>query len=158
MKALLAALLGILLLYAPAQAEVDQHGRDAAQEAAARQVLVMLRLPPQHYRPDAAYGSSYPNDGGQAARRRIAQELARAHGLVLVSNWPMPVIGVDCFVMEHRGAEPLAPVIAALARDPRVQWAQPVEVFHGLDGPRGGDPLFPLQPAARAWRLAELHR
>lgn len=151
MKTVLAAWLGILLLLsAPVQAAPDP-----VQAAAARQVLVMLRLPPQHYRPDAAYGGSYPNDGGQAARRRVALELARTHGLTLVSNWPMPVIGVDCFVMEHSGAGPLAPVLAALARDPRVQWAQPVELFHGLDG---GDPLFRLQPAARAWRLAELHR
>ncbi|WP_020655482.1 S8 family peptidase [Massilia niastensis] len=128
---------------------------DAEQAAVARQVLVMLRLPPQHYRPDAAYGSNYPNDGGQAARRRVALELARTHGLKLVSNWPMPVIGVDCYVMEWAGKEPIEPVLAALARDPRVEWAQPVSLFQGLEG---GDPLFRLQPAARDWRLAELHR
>ena len=151
MRALLCALLGALLLGAGVQA---QDAPDAGQ-AAARQVLVMLRLPPQHYRPDTAYGGNYRNDSGQAARRRVAQDLARTHGLTLVSNWPMPVIGVDCFVMEQHGAAPLASVLAALARDPRVAWAQPVGIYETLGG---GDPLFRLQPAARAWRLAELHR
>ncbi|MBQ5964690.1 S8 family serine peptidase [Massilia sp. ZL223] len=152
-RTLLCALLGaLLLLGAGVQA---QDAPDAGQAAAARQVLVMLRLPPQHYRPDAAYGGNYRNDSGQAARRRVAQDLARTHGLTLVSNWPMPVIGVDCFVMEQHGAAPLASVLAALARDPRVAWAQPVGIYETLGG---GDPLFRLQPAARAWRLAELHR
>jgi len=152
MRALLCALLGALLLLG---AGVQAQDAPDAGQAAARQVLVMLRLPPQHYRPDAAYGGNYRNDSGQAARRRVAQDLARTHGLTLVSNWPMPVIGVDCFVMEQHGAAPLASVLAALARDPRVAWAQPVGIYETLGG---GDPLFRLQPAARAWRLAELHR
>lgn len=151
-RTLLCALLGALLLLG---AGVQAQDAPDAGQAAARQVLVMLRLPPQHYRPDAAYGGNYRNDSGQAARRRVAQDLARTHGLTLVSNWPMPVIGVDCFVMEQHGAAPLASVLAALARDPRVAWAQPVGIYETLGG---GDPLFRLQPAARAWRLAELHR
>jgi subtilisin family serine protease len=57
--------------------------------------------------------------------------------------------------MEQHGAAPHASVRAALARDPRVAWAQPVGIYETLGG---GDPLFRLQPAARAWRLAELHR
>ena len=152
MRALLCALLGALLLLG---AGVQAQDAPDAGQAAARQVLVMLRLPPQHYRPDTASGGNYRNDSGQAARRRVAQDLARTHGLTLVSNWPMPVIGVDCFVMEQHGAAPLASVLAALARDPRVAWAQPVGIYETLGG---GDPLFRLQPAARAWRLAELHR
>jgi subtilisin family serine protease len=45
-------------------------------------------------------------------------------------------------------------VVQALSRDPRVTWAQPMNVFRtrGHD-----DPLFPLQPAAQAWHLADLH-
>jgi hypothetical protein len=124
-------------------------------EAASRQVLVMLRLPPQHYHPDAAYAGRYPDDSGRAARHRAAQELASAHGLKLVDDWPMPVIGVDCYVMQQDGDVPLGRALEALARDPRVAWAQPMHMFQGLDG---GDPLYPAQPAARYWRLAELHR
>lgn len=73
----------------------------------------------------------------------------------------MPAIGIDCFVMEEPGDVPLERVLDALAHDPRVAWAQPVNPYHGLEdggGARGGDPLYPAQPAARLWRLAELHR
>ena len=115
----------------------------------------MLRLPPQHYHPDAAYAGRYPNDSGRAARRRAAQELASAHGLKLVDDWPMPVIGIDCYVMEQDGDAPLDRALAALARDPRVMWAQPMNTFRGLDA---GDPLYAVQPAARYWHLAELHK
>jgi hypothetical protein len=115
----------------------------------------MLRLPPQHYHPDAAYGGSYPNDSGRAARRRAAQQLAGAHGLKLVDDWPMPVIGIDCYVMEQAGDAPLERALAALAADPRVMWAQPMHTYRGLDG---GDPLYGVQPAARYWHLAELHK
>src|SRR6185295_8428623 len=36
----------------------------------------------------------------------------------------------------------------------RVESAQPINVFHTLGH---NDPLYPLQPGARQWRLAELH-
>ena len=126
-----------------------------AESAASRQVLVMLRLPPQHYHPDAAYAGRYPNDSGRTARRRAAEELARSHGLRLVDDWPMPVIGIDCYVMEQQGDAPLERALAALSGDPRVMWAQPMNTFHGLDA---GDPLYAVQPAARYWHLAELHK
>ncbi|MFC5479016.1 S8 family peptidase [Massilia suwonensis] len=133
----------------------------AASEAAAsqaepsRQVLVMLRLPPQHFRPDSAYGGGYTGDAARAARKRLAAELAGSHGLKLVHAWPMPAIGVDCFVMEEAGGGPVERALAALARDPRVLWAQPVSLYEGMDA---GDPLYRVQPAGRDWQLAALHR
>jgi hypothetical protein len=130
--------------------------RDVIEAAtAAPQLLVMLRLPPQHFRPDSAYGGGYAGDAARVARRRVAAELAGTYGLKLVSAWPMPAIGVDCFVMEEAGGGPVERALAALARDPRVLWAQPVSMYEGLDG---GDPLYRVQPAARDWQLAALHR
>jgi subtilisin family serine protease len=158
MKAIAAALALLALCAAlPADAEttVPAPATKQAEAVSSRQVLVMLRLPPQHYHPDAAYSGRYPNDSGRAARRRAAQELASVHGLALVDDWPMPVIGVDCYVMEGNGDAPLAGVLQALSRDARVLWAQPMHEFHGLDG---GDPLYSVQPAAKYWRLAELHK
>lgn len=127
----------------------------AAVPGEARQLLVMLRLPPRHYRPDAGYGGSYLNDAGRAARRRTALAITQEYGLKLVSDWPMPIIGVDCFVMEARDGMAFDALLDALGRDPRVEWAQAVQEFEGLSGP---DPLLPLQPAARHWPLADLHR
>jgi subtilisin family serine protease len=146
----LAWLLLALAPYAPARAQAD-----APADAARRQVLVMLRLPAQHFRPDASYGGGYMKDGGSAARRRVARAVAADHGLRLRDNWPMPAIGVDCFVMEETDDASLARVLDALAHDARVDWAQPLADYVGLDG---GDPLYPVQPAAQSWRLADLHR
>jgi subtilisin family serine protease len=130
-----------------------------AEARAAHQVLVMLRMPPPHFRAGADYGGGYgAGDPGRPARRRIAQDLAREHGLRIVDDWPMPVIGVDCYVMEGP-LDAQAALLSMLARDPRVAWAQPVNLFQGMGGPApAGDPLYPLQPDARFWHAAELQR
>jgi hypothetical protein len=159
LKRLLAALLALALACCALPCGAQAAAQGAAAQAASRQLLVMLRMPPQHFRPDSSYGGGYADDGTRAARRRQARELADAYGLKVVDDWPMPAIGIDCFVMEEPGNAPLDRVLDALGRDPRVAWAQPVNPYHGLDERAArGDPLYPVQPAARAWRLAELHR
>jgi len=134
-----------------------------------RQVLVLLDMPAPHFRPDGNYSGGYADAAGRAARRRTAAALARVHGLHLATDWPMPALGLDCYVMDVPA--PLQPdeVATRLAREPRVAWAQAMHVFHPLGdgvGNRVGDrlapathddPLFTLQPAAREWHLAELH-
>ena len=152
------AAMAAFMLCAPAQAQAGGQPPahpDPVAEAARHQVLVMLRLPAQHFRPDASYGGGYLKDGGSAARRRVAGDIAAAHGLRLRDNWPMPAIGVDCFVMEEEGDVPLARVVDELSHDARVAWAQPLAEYVGLDG---ADPLYPVQPAAHDWHLADLHR
>ncbi|GAB2578264.1 S8 family serine peptidase [Ramlibacter solisilvae] len=159
------AFLALLVLLGSACAGVAQDFRDDAD--AQQQVLVLLNLPPAHFRPHAAYSGSYGGDAGRAARKGLAARLARTHGLTLVTDWPMPVLGVDCYVMQiprGQGPERSPEKIAeALARDERVVWAQPMHVFQAqaesVDGaPSHNDPLYRLQPAAQAWRLAELHQ
>lgn len=119
-----------------------------------RQVLLLLRLPPEHYRPESGYSGGYGGGAAHGARRRVAAELARAHGLDLVTDWALPLLGVDCFVLSVPDDRPPEGVAQALARDPRVDWAQPMNEFRtrGHD-----DPLYPLQPVAQAWHLDELH-
>lgn len=127
----------------------------APPQAAPARVLVMLNLPAPHFRGDAAYGGAYRQDAGRGARRRIVEDLARSHGLALVSDWPMPVLGLDCYVLElPPGADPLR-IAADLSADKRVEWAQPVATFNTLGAT---DPLYPVQPGAVQWRLDELHR
>lgn len=119
------------------------------------QILVMLHLPPQHFRPDANYAGGYEDDISRNARRRIAADLAREHGLKLSADWPMPVLGVHCFVMEKPENGSPDRVAEILSRDPRVEWAQPMRLFHALGR---GDPLYPLQPGAQLWRLSDIHK
>lgn len=130
-----------------------------AQPDASRQILVFLRLPPQHYRPNAGYGTSYGDGEGRMARMRIAAGLAREHGLQLASEWAMPSLEVDCFVMTAADAAAAAEAVSRLSHDPRVSWSQPIQTFRGEgEAPLPNDPLFLAQPAASAWRLADLHR
>jgi len=127
-------------------------GADPAGEE--RRVLVMVRIPPAHFQPDASYGGGYQSQSGRASRHRIATQLASAHGLTIESDWPMDTLGVDCFLMRAADDQPLQATLDALARDSRTAWAQPLHKFHSL---AHNDPLFALQPAAGAWHLAEVH-
>ena len=122
--------------------------------AAAAQVLVLIRLPAPHFRADGSYAPGYADAAGSVARRRLATAMARSNGLKLVDDWPLPVLGVDCYVMDLPASTSAEEVAAQLARDPRVAWAQPVHEFRAL---AHDDPLFGVQPAAAEWRLDEMH-
>src|SRR6185312_8469430 len=156
-----AALLAGVALALPAAAPAGVLGPEAGAaeaSAAAQQVLVLFRLPPDHVRPGADSAGGYGDNIGHAARRRAAQRLAQAYGLQLVDGWPMPLVGVDCFVMAVPAGRSPDEVALRLAREPGVQQAQASHRFQaqGVAIPRA-DPLFLAQPAARQWRLADLH-
>lgn len=119
-----------------------------------RQILVMLAIAPPHFRPDANYAGSYDSAFGRDARRRVAQTLASENNLTLRADWPMPALGVDCFVMEVPSTDSAARLVERLSLDPRVESVQPMHLFHPLGH---NDPLYALQPSARLWHLAELH-
>jgi subtilisin family serine protease len=156
----LAAALLVLLApvpTAPAQAPAAE-SRAASAE---RRILVMLDLPPEHYRPGGDYGAGGYGDAAAAqARHRLAARLAREQGLTLLDTWPMPLLGVDCVIMAVPGSEPLDRVAARLARRSGVAWSQPMNEFTAQAARTGqpNDRLFAAQPAARAWQLAALHR
>jgi subtilisin family serine protease len=131
-------------------------GQEAAgtTEGVARQLLVMLRTPLPHFRPENAYSGRYTDDAGHRARRRIAEAIARSHDLKVVSDWPMPLLRLDCFVMEASSIDSVGAVAEILSRDPHVEWVQRMSEYRVLGA---GDPLYTLQPSARYWHLAELH-
>jgi len=160
-RALLFSLGLYLLLVGAARA---QEPRPAAADA--QQILVLLRLPPSHFRPNANYADAYGDGAGISARRRIAERIARTHGLSLVTSWPMPMLGVDCFVMAAPPGQSPEAIAAALAREPDVSWSEPMHLYRtqaaptpapGLASALPNDPLFRAQPAAGQWRLADLH-
>ena len=124
-------------------------------DASDRQILVMLRVPPPHFRPDIDYAAGYDAQVRQGSQRRLAEALARGHGLTVVTAWPMPALGVDCFVMEAKSHEATVKSVDEIARDARVESAQAMNVFKVLGHT---DPLYPLQPSARLWHIAQVHR
>jgi len=130
--------------------------RDAAGEATQQRVLVMLRLPPEHLRPNTEYGGAYGDGMDSGARRRVAVRLARAHGLTVVDDWPMPLVGVDCFVLAVPAGRSAAALATSLSAEPSVAWSEPMNLYTGQA--THNDPLYLAQPAAREWRLADLHK
>lgn len=146
------ASLGIAADPAPAPDHADY-------STAPREILVMLRLSADHYRPDAGYGGAYGDGLMRAARRGAALRIAKRHQLDLVDGWAMPLMGLDCYVMRVRPGTAIDAAISQVSRDPGVAWSEPMQVFktQGGDG-KTGDPLFAAEPAATLWHLADLHR
>jgi subtilisin family serine protease len=124
-----------------------------------RQVLVMVRHPADHYRANGAYGGGYGDELARSGRERLARQIARRYRLAVVESWPMPMIGVDCLVMTVSDGRSLGAVVDEVSRDRNVQWAEPMGVYRGRGGASApNDPLYPAQPAAGEWHLADLHR
>ena len=126
-----------------------------------REILVMVRQGPDHYRPTGEYAGTYGDQIAQNARKRIARQIARKYGLTLTDNWPMPMIGVDCFVMIVPEGRSMSAAAEQVSHDKDVVWAQPVELYGAkaaAAAPPHRDPLFPVEPAAKQWHLADLHR
>lgn len=137
------------------------HAQDATvqQPTTNRQILVMLRLPAPHFRPNTNYSGAYGDKASASARRRIAAAIARRNGLTIEDSWPMPLIGVDCFVMRVPEDTTVDDMVTRLNGDRQVLWAQPMQLYHAQGSTQSeGDPLYAVQPAASAWRLADLHR
>ncbi|HTS54148.1 MAG TPA: S8 family serine peptidase [Burkholderiales bacterium] len=131
----------------------DSRVPDAASE---RQLLVMvIERPIRHYRPGASVLSAYGPSASRARTLRVARDLARDYGLNPVSDWPMPALGVRCFLMELPPGQSAQEVAGRLAADPRVESAQPQHVFRvaAHDVPPGM-----LETGARALELDALHR
>jgi subtilisin family serine protease len=158
---ILRCLLAGALLAAPlgfAQAAVNE--MDPGSSLPSRQILVMLKVPPQHFRPGAAYGGRYGDTAALAERRRTAETIARRNGFAIVDGWPMPLLGVDCYVMRLPDGISVDNAVQRASHDPRVAWSEPMQVYQaqGGGGARSPDPLFPIEPAAVRWRLADLHK
>ena len=51
--------------------------KEIAAAAPARQILVMLRIQPSHYRPTGDYGGGYGDQISQSVRERIAAQVAK---------------------------------------------------------------------------------
>ena len=154
---LLGALVFCMALLAATPALASNAAQTSA-TAANRQILVMVKHPPDHFRPNGAYGGSYGDDLARSARRRLARRIAHDYGLRLVDDWPMPMMGLDCFVMAVTDSRSTAAAVEQVSRDSAVAWSQPVSIYRAQSAPVShNDPLYPVQPAAKQWRLAELH-
>jgi subtilisin family serine protease len=150
----LRAMFAVIVCTMTIAVRAETTGHPANVDDVERQIMVMLRAPPVHFRPDTGYLSGYSAQAGRAARQRVAAAIAAKFNLEVIDDWPMPSLGIDCFVMQMPDDSPRGPIVAAIATDARVEWAQDMHQFHSL---AHNDPLFPTQPTANLWHLAELH-
>ncbi len=120
------------------------------------QLLVMIEeTAPPRFQPGSSEPAGYSGTPLRARSLRVARALAQDYALRVDTDWPMPALGVRCFVMTV--ASPLSPaaIAAAMEADARVESVQPVQRFQvsGYD-----DPYVPLQSSVHTLRLQELHR
>jgi subtilisin family serine protease len=152
---LLALLLAAVAALGLSPATASQSGVPSPE----REILVMVKHPAEHYRANGAYGGSYGDELGRSARERLARQIARRHRLVLAEAWPMPMIGVDCFVMAVPDGRSTEAAAEQVAHDADVQWAEPMALYTARgQAASHNDPLYAAQPAAALWHLGELHR
>ena len=171
-RSLLALLLAVMAAAValgprPARAAPAAQAPAAAETQAARRVMMMLDLGPEHYRSGSDYGGDYGDAMGAKARLRFARKVAREHRLAVVDSWPMPLIGVDCIILEIRDGRTIDAVVRELSAVPGVSWSQPLNQFEMLEARPPSparapavsynDRLFSAQPAASLWHLARLH-
>ena len=102
------------------------------------------------YRRPSAYS-------GPGALDATLDRIAREHALRRIEGWTLRALGVWCEVDEARDPESRARVLAALAADPRVESAQPMQRF-AAQSTRAHDPYRDLQPAAIRSELDPAHR
>lgn len=130
-----------------------------AHPAKGEQILVMLHLPPAHFRAGGDYDGDYGDGIRRAQMLRAAQRIARDHHLTLVTDWMMPVINLDCFVMRVPDGASAETMMQELAKDSHIAWSQPMHDYQTLGGAQGhDDPLYPAQPARTLWHLDAVHR
>ncbi len=132
-------------------------------DLAARQILVTFEQ--RSTRPLPGAGSTPRGYGGgrgayETAPRaaRLARKLAREYGLRRVDEWPIRLLDVHCVVYEVPAERSAPDVLERLAADPRVETAQPMQLFEVLGHPGYDDPHYPLQHGLRAMQVEEAHR
>lgn len=129
----------------------------ALRDSDGERLLVTIRYDPvdslqgnpgDRYRRPSSYGA-----GPGAAT--VLDALAAEYAITRVSGWPMRTLGVHCEVFAIAHGSDADAVAARLARDPRVDSAEPMRQFHTLS--RSEDPYRPLQHALDTLEIDAAH-
>jgi len=114
--------------------------------------------------PAGSTGRRYAGDGYRVSQsaEQTARHVASEYALREVASWPIRELAMHCVVFEIVNGRPAADVLTALAHDPRVVLAQPLNEFHTLTAPPAApaynDPLYDLQTNLPLLGIADAHR
>jgi subtilisin family serine protease len=126
-------------------------------------IVVTFANAPTH--PAARAGTTGSHYGGigytvaQIAHKQ-AMRVAQTYSLREVANWPIRALSVHCVVYEVPDDRPISAVLSALARDPQITLAQPLQQFHTLTQDSAttyNDPLYDLQTNLAALGIPRAH-
>lgn len=139
-----------------ASAELPADARSSPQ----RYVVVTVRNPVSAPALHAAstprgYDGVGPYAAGGVARQ-TSRALAAEYHLREMSSWPIAVLGVHCLAYELPRDADSGRVLAQLARDPRVESAQPLLTFETASN-RYNDPYANLQKNVEEMAITEAH-
>ena len=136
----------LLLCSLIAAACVTPGGALAAEAAEGEHILVTLHYDAvDQMHGDAIEHYHRPHDYGPGANvEPVLDALAKEYGLVRVNGWPMRSLSVHCEVYSVAPGVDVAALAARLARDPRVDSAEPMSQFHTTPGDR---PVIPVPSA-----------
>jgi len=101
-----------------------------------------------------------PNYGAGQRARSLLSDLRRQYGWNEVGGWPIRALGVYCIVLRPPAGIDRDALIAALAKDQRVELAQPLQeyaVYSDQDEAHYNDPYTDLQRGFVETHAAEAH-
>jgi hypothetical protein len=120
-----------------------------------REILVMIRTDIRNRFQPGSSGLAEYGVAPERGVRQTAESIARDYRLVMLNDWPMPSLGMHCFLMQLGAGTDISPTLAGLNGDRRIEWAQPSQQYRLLEH---NDPYYPLQAAARSLRLDDAHQ
>ena len=102
-----------------------------------------------------AYGAAAGYVVSAAALQTVAT-IAHEYGMKAVASWPIATLAVHCVVFRRPDNRPLADLLEALAKDPRVQLAQALQSFNTLTS--YNDTYASLQSSLEVLGIEQAHK
>ncbi|HEY1491731.1 MAG TPA: S8 family serine peptidase [Steroidobacteraceae bacterium] len=135
-----------------------------AEPPAPRIIVAFANHPLASLAPAGTTGGHYAGAGynvAQAAQRE-AHRVAGAYALHTVASWPIQALALHCVIYEITDGRAVEQVLASLAKDSGVVFAQPLQQFHTLTStaeaaPPYNDPLYDLQTNLASLGIAAAH-
>ncbi len=163
MRGVALAFAGTMLLTAACTTQpvrIEQRALEQSSEPADRLIIAAVdndgaALPARAGGTPRGYDALAPYGPTPSARERL-RAVESQYGLREVNAWPIDPLHLHCAVLEVPSGQSAASVLAALAQDPRIRLAQPLQSFETRSADYN-DPYVGLQHGFSALEVAAAH-